>query len=61
MNTHLTTPHLPLLTQAHDLYLADASDFSQGEKLGLHESITTYAEVGLFVQLLCFYGVGWIT
>ncbi|MCD4810679.1 MAG: hypothetical protein K8R17_12400, partial [Methanosarcinales archaeon] len=24
------TPHLPELTQAHDLYLADASNFSQG-------------------------------
>jgi len=30
VNTHLPTPHLPALTQAHDLYLADAADFSQG-------------------------------
>ena len=30
VNTHLPTPHLPALTQAHDLNLADAADFSQG-------------------------------
>jgi len=30
MNTHLPTPHLPALTQVHDLYFTDATDFSQG-------------------------------
>ena len=30
VNTHLPTPDLPAVTQTHDLYLADAADFSQG-------------------------------
>jgi len=58
VNTHLPTPHLPALIQAHDLCLADASDFSQGWEGWIHESITRYAEVGVGeVGVGCVAGV----